>query len=663
MDKKNLIFIHYKGNLKEIVYKIRDCVNKDILLKLLLENVNNPIYEIYIRNADWRNICLNLKPLTDELDEKIQNRFLVVLIHLSKYKINNLNELEIFYKGLNRGKKIGYKTGYKDKSNNIPNKYIKNVIKPISPKESINNKRIQDWILGNYKSIEEAQNDCNYTSQTEAYLNLLSGRNVFLTGPAGSGKSFVVQQYTNILTAVNPKIKIIKTSTTGISATNIDGITIHSFMSIPFEEFNKDYYEVKERYQKDTKLKRVWTRSNKKFQEADLIIIDEISMMSESFFDFFFEKYRESKTKAQIIVSGDFSQLPPVADKEKIAEFGDKVKNFCFYSKGWKELDFSVCYLDKLYRAKDKKLSRILDLISLGQGNTQEVINSINNLPQTKNKFVKGSALILSTNADVDKINKEEQEKNTSKPVMYDIIYMPELVNDSSFATDEEKLKSCKDFANKSNTLLSKTFKDGDTIMVTSNLYNDDFPFISYEGYDKKLILANGTIGIYRYKEDEDYPYIEVKGKLILLPEKISKKTRYEQDPKNQKENIEIVEAAYKEFPIKLAYAITIHKSQGQTFSNITCDLTKTFMPGLGYVALSRATSYEGITLLNEKGKIHPFNHLSLEIGEQSLEVKKETQRLALVNRNKSDILLKTVLDNPISYIKNNFKRAFRKKK
>ena len=240
---------------------------------------------------------------------------------------------------------------------------------------------------------------------------------------------------------------------------------------------------------------------------------------------------------------------------------------------------------------------------------------------------------------------------------------MPELVNDSSFATDEEKLKSCKDFANKSNIPLSKTFKDGDTIMVTSNLYNDDFPFISYEGYDKKLILANGTIGIYRYKEDEDYPYIEVKGKLILLPEKISKKTRYEQDPKNQKENIEIVEAAYKEFPIKLAYAITIHKSQGQTFSDITCDLTRTFMPGLGYVALSRATSYEGITLLNENGKIHPFNHLSLEIGEQSLDVKKETQRLALVNRNKSDILLKTVLDNPISYIRNNFKRAFRKKK
>ena len=79
MDKKNLIFIHYKGNLKEIVYKIRDCVNKDILLKLLLENVNNPIYEVYIRNADWRNICLNLKSLTDELDEKIQNRFFTSL--------------------------------------------------------------------------------------------------------------------------------------------------------------------------------------------------------------------------------------------------------------------------------------------------------------------------------------------------------------------------------------------------------------------------------------------------------------------------------------------------------------------------------------------------------------------------------------------------------
>lgn len=211
------------------------------------------------------------------------------------------------------------------------------------------------------------------------------------------------------------------------------------------------------------------------------------------------------------------------------------------------------------------------------------------------------------------------------------------------------------------------SIKEDDTIMITSNLYSRDlWPDESGENI---LVLANGTIGTMIYDTNNEYPFgIKLKdGKIFNIPPKLITDGYYTKNEivsENNNSTYEIIytcTAAYEILPMKLAYAITIHKSQGQSFSDVTCDLTSSFMKGLGYVALSRATDFSGITLLNQYDKTFPFNSLSLEIDPQSLDVKKKTQSQALENRKNSELILDVVFNSPLSYIEQLGKRRKRR--
>ena len=686
---KNKIYNYFDNNSQLVLTKLRNSPNK----KLIRDFINS---EISLKDSD--NIENNFKKYTDKLTKETQSKILMTLVYLKDYKINDIKTFEVYHKGLRKGKRVGYKSGYSDAKSNKPNKYrtdksLKEATKladelfssteentdtvkekkeakttiqkkvPTEIPQQLSKKNIKSLLLGSYNTLEEAENDCNYTSQTRAYINLLQGKNTFLTGPAGSGKSFVINRYTTMLERQHRDIQIARTSTTGISATNINGRTIHSFLGINFVDFNYDYYEVKKRYQKLPNDRKRLLGGLKRIRESNIIIIDEVSMMSEQFFNFFADMYKDSKSKAQIIVCGDFSQLPPVAPKEKIEEFGESAGNFCFESRGWKSFNFSICYLDKIFRAKDKKLSHILDEISLGRGVSKDVVASLLDLPQTKDKFLKGSALLLSTNADTDKINKREQDKNKNKLYTYTPLTRPDLVNEPDF-TEEQKVEACQHYMTKDKKEKPVSLKQGDTVMVTSNLYATDFYNIDndIDSDENPLILANGTIATFIVDEhnkgipifgvcynDEEY---YIKPKLFsdeYMVEILPEKDEYDED---EIEYERIVRAAYQTIPLKLAYAITIHKSQGQSFSNVTCDLTKSFMAGLGYVALSRARDFKGITLLNENGLKYPFNKKSLEINPESLVIKKKTQALAKQQReNTSMEELKDVLNSPFAYM------------
>lgn len=672
--ENNKIYKHYNNDWKKIVENIRDSKNQHLILELLYSELKyDNEYKNLIINKDWKNICLNLKDIIEKLSLTSQTKLLVILVYLSNFSIPNLETFEFFFKGLKKGKRVGYNSGYKEAIEGKENKYLLaqkkkeekiNNKKPISPFETLTNKRIQDWILGDYNSIKESIDDCQYTSQTEAYLHLIKGENVFLTGPAGSGKSFVINQYANMLMAINEKLKIVKTSTTGISATNIGGKTIHSFLCCEPKDYNLPYDEVKEKYLEMFPSR--WKIGDKKLKEADVIIIDEISMMSEAFFNFFVNRYEDVKSKAQVIVCGDFSQLPPVAKKEDVLKYGEEISKFSFDSEGWQKLKLKVCYLDKLYRTKDRKLSYILNEISLGRGNNEEVKNLLKSLPQTKNKFKKGSALIVPYNINVEKINKEEQEKNKNELNTYIPKLRPDLITDNNIK-DEDKETNCKKIMIRDKCPNEISIKEDDTIMITSNLYSRDlWPDESGENI---LVLANGTIGTMIYDTNNEYPFgIKLKdGKIFNIPPKLITDGYYTKNEivsENNNSTYEIIytcTAAYEILPMKLAYAITIHKSQGQSFSDVTCDLTSSFMKGLGYVALSRATDFSGITLLNQYDKTFPFNSLSLEIDPQSLDVKKKTQSQALENRKNSELILDVVFNSPLSYIEQLGKRRKRR--
>ena len=497
-------------------------------------------------------------------------------------------------------------------------------------------KEVKNATLNGYNSVNEAIDDCDYTSQTEAYLNLLQGRNIFISGPAGSGKSFVVQKYCSFLKRLNPNLNIIKTSTTGLSALNIQGVTIHSFIGMGLGK--RTYHQVKDDLQqtynqeifgrklsseqKNKIRQRIFKQfdfQSRRIRQADVLIIDEISMLSKYHFKWVIDRLKDLGVakSCQVIVSGDFSQLPPVATKADISEQGSSVKEFCFGSDEWNEMNFAICYLDKLYRAKDKKLATILNAIADGNGDSPVLEKAIKSIKTTTESYKPGQAMLLSTNADVNKINLSEQSKNPNKPYKFKTSYFQDLNGDFS---------ASKKFAQEILVPDMLVLKSNDTVMITTNLMVSEEDVVVYG--DSKIPISrlcqlkNGMIGIFLMLGHEPVFQFEIGDVKIhyRLQPYMFKKTITVYNPELDIYEEKIVTKC-EQLPLKLAYAISIHKSQGQTFYNVVADLTRCWMEGLGYVALSRAQSISGLTLLvNEDGKI--INSKSLKINSESLRIR-----------------------------------------
>ena len=567
----------------------------------------------------------------------------------------------------------------------------------------MNNKELLNEILLENSNFEEALNGAEYTSQTEALIQMLMGNNVFLSGPAGSGKSFVIRKYCELVESFNPKVKIHKTSTTGLSAINIGGQTIQSFSGMGiYKHTYEDYLKLP-----GVTDSGLYRGSLFKIRSSQILIIDEVSMLSARDLQFLVDRIKDIKKNIkylQIIVSGDFTQLQPVATKKDIETYGIDLADFCYGTKAWEELNFSLCYLDKIQRTSDKTLKELLDNISLGNGLSKEVADTIRTIPTSTTKYKPGVALLVSTNFQVDKINEDNHKINKGELFTNKTWCNPRTPEDSEkYAFRELKLPEI------------LKVKHGDTIMITANESSAmpySVPHIKYNLDNKERLirtseaknLKNGMIGTFELIDNEPYfNYYDAElkktfyyrlseityAKEEVTPAQLkereelkksikdnilehytkeevkaykSKKNKYlvsqidsevedELAREMKKRKLSVILAECAQYPIKLAYAISIHKSQGQSFDNITVDLTNCWTPGLGYVALSRATSLKGISLLRNESNGRVLNKNAILVTEESINIKKDIMKKSKELRKANLDFYKKLFNGRIDFI------------
>ncbi len=369
----------------------------------------------------------------------------------------------------------------------------------------------------------------------------MNGESLFITGKAGTGKSYLVNEM------IKRKPKSILLGTTGIAATNIRGITINSFFRF-FKRFVID------------ESISSWDSEYTEFvKKVETIFIDEISMLRadtlDKIEDIMLFNTGKSLSDIQLIFVGDMKQLPPVVTKED----RDVLKTI--YPKGtgyfWYESLFSqsklkgnmkTCELKQIFRQTDEKFIDYLNLL-------RDEIEASYNFKYTKE--VKG-VLLTSTNKKAGDINKEELAKIDSKEWIFDA-EVHYNYNDNDFIFEKEL-----------------HLKDGCKIMYLENSCG------LYNGSLGTCIIRNG-IPFFKNKERE-VQLVKIRRDKIRLG--------------NNGE--EIVESFIIQYPIKLAYAITIHKSQGLSLDELTIDNKNMFLPAMKYVAFSRCKYPEHLYILRQ---------------------------------------------------------------
>ena len=400
-------------------------------------------------------------------------------------------------------------------------------------------------------------------SQEEALDILKMGHSVFLTGAAGTGKTFVLNKYIQYLKTHS--ISPIISASTGIAATHIAGQTIHSWSGIGIME-KLDRFAL-DRLEQNEKL-------YKKYENVKVLIIDEISMLHASRLDMIntlFKKFRHSDKPfagIQIIFCGDFFQLPPVVknfqkrntDLENTETESDK--EFAYNSEAWKELNPVICYLSRNYRQEDEQLLKILGDIRF-ERNEHEILNQL----EEKTKIFKEEKNILKLythNIDVDAINQDQySELKDGQEYTYEM-------------TSHGKSNIVENLKNNCLALEIMNLKIGTKVIFVKNDQNKNF--------------QNGTLGEVIEFADNDMPIVETfdKKKILVKPE------TWQQTNDDGKVLGEI-----SQIPLRYAWAITIHKSQGMTLDAAEIDLGRAFGSGMGYVALSRVKEFKNINLVS----------------------------------------------------------------
>lgn len=465
-------------------------------------------------------------------------------------------------------------------------------------------------------------------------LNILkTGNNVFLTGSAGSGKTYTLNQYIHYLRA--RRIAVATTASTGIAATHMNGITIHSWSGIGIKD------ELSERDLTNLSRKKIL---KDRLIETAVLIIDEISMLHAKQLNAVNQvlKHMRQSDKPfggiQVVVAGDFFQLPPVGSRGE-----SNREKFAFMSDAWLEAGFKICYLTEQHRqnTEDKNqqinLDAILNQIRGEQGVSFEAIQA---LQDTFYQDVDINRTRLFThNVNVNKINESELALLQGESVTYNAIAhgdnkLVETLKKSVRTSDELTLKVGAKvmFIKNNNELGVSNGTMGELIGFTTIK-----PLKANSERDSSYDDSNDDVDEAVTDIDSEQPVTEVEDEQQSEAKAIATAERYPIVKLNngrqviaeaeewvvEDETGEVL-ASYTQIPLTLAWAITIHKSQGMTLDAAEIDLSKTFELGQGYVALSRLKSLEGLKLLGmndmslrldplARGADSRFQQLSLE--------------------------------------------------
>ncbi|PCI29963.1 helicase [Candidatus Wolfebacteria bacterium] len=413
--------------------------------------------------------------------------------------------------------------------------------------------------------------------QTEALNIMKAGRNIYLTGAAGSGKTYVLNQYVKHLKERGVVVAV--TASTGIAATHLGGMTIHSWSGIGIKD-DLSEYDIELLVQKE----HLW----KRYDKTKVLVIDEISMIHPRMFDALNRLAQSMKGSSkpfggmQVVLSGDFFQLPPIVRNGGETGYVDS-------STAWNEMDVRVCYLEEQYRQDDVSLRRILDEIRDGEV-SDATIEKFEEMLKEKNELKKIPTRLYTHNMDVDSVNDKELDKLHGDVEEYEM-------NTRGKANLVAGL--CKSILAPETLRLKK---DAIVMFVKNNFE---------AGY------VNGTLGKV-VSFEENMPVVKTHdGKKIYVT---SEKWEVEDDGK--------VLAYAEQLPLRLAWAITVHKSQGMSLDAAHMDLSKSFVPGQGYVALSRVRNLEGLTLLGLNSTALAVDPYVLELNKRLL---KESKKWAKV--------------------------------
>lgn len=384
-------------------------------------------------------------------------------------------------------------------------------------------------------------------TQDRALEILKTGGNVFLTGEPGAGKTFVINQYITWLEAAGLKVAI--TASTGIAATHIGGMTIHSWSGIGIRD-TLTPYDLDKISSNEKTVKRI--------KKAQVLVIDEISMLDGSVLEMVDKVCRVVRQKAepfgglQVIFVGDFFQLPPITKQ------GDMMR-YAFESRSWEDARPLICYITEQYRQEDEMFLSLLKSIRSGEIE-EEHFTLLEEQKEIGYEDVEPTRL-YTHNADVDAVNTGKL-KELSGPVRK--FTMTGL---GSKQLQQSLAKNCL-----SPELLE--IKEEAMVMCTKNNFE--------AGY------VNGTLARVTGFDADGMPIIKTtEGKVITM-----KPTSWE-----VREDTKLV-ASVEQVPLRLAWAITVHKSQGMSLDAAEIDLSKAFVYGQGYVALSRVRSLAGLKML-----------------------------------------------------------------